>query len=188
MAQERAQRAYIWGMSDAHDHGPLCRLHRRHEEVVHAALNDPGMAADIEKGLKKVIQIPGSIRLVHSCTHFTNCYGLNRFLTLLIAGYVEKTTGTAMLIPQRRIMALAGSNGHRCQGVADGGPGQCHGASHAVTLCEHPDCRSAAGPQAETLHGINVLVIRHGVDQTPVQSRLSAPSSRQLLPYDLPGG
>jgi len=93
-AEDLTQRAYHWGATKAHDHDVVDPLHQVHQGLVES-LVPPGTPHDpLIKILGSLVRTPApKITLVCSCTHFSNAYGLNRFLTLLIARYLDLYRG-----------------------------------------------------------------------------------------------
>ena len=138
-AEDLAQRAFHWGVSKTHDHEVVDRVHQVHSGVVEGLIL-PGIPGDpIIKALDLMVRknLP-QITLVCSCTHFSNAYGLNRFLTLLIARYME-------LYRNRRDVLRFGKNLKCVRGISPhtcyGSPITCHGEDHEVDLVNAPECQ-----------------------------------------------
>lgn len=183
-AQEWAQRTHSWGRHAGHDHAVLNRLHAEYEQVVGMALAQAGIQKELPKLLRP--HMP-TVRLVYECEHFSACYGLNRFLALLVGRYLEGRSVEgrgSILMAKRRLKDLRSiEKSHHCG--AD--PVECHGKRHRATLVEFPDCGGVAGNEVRLQQPVNVLVIRHGLDLSEFHEDPTPPLFRQLLPYSLPG-
>lgn len=184
--EDWAGRGYHWGANERHDHSVLHRLHEKHKGMVEVALNDPAVVLSL-RGI--VRSKPPKIRLVHGCTHFAGAYPLNRFLTLLIARFIEKELMMASpLVSGYRLHKIQGHPG--CLGHFS----SCEDHDHQVLLELNPDCTSpAAGvPSANPAawpKSFNLIIIRHGIDFQPVTQTLKIPFidlPRQTMPYDYP--
>jgi hypothetical protein len=186
-AEDFAQRAFLWGpglrnrVGVRNDHDVLHRVHNRHLLLTRAFLKPPGNA--VLGALDGLIRkdLP-SIRLIHSCDHFSNAYGLNRFLTLLIGEFVKTNRGQpGVFVSRRRLAAVTHPADNKCPNPPPpwrfGGPGSpqpwwsCHGRTHGLDLVEALDCRFDPQPPvpAEKLHA-NVLIIRHGINTAAIPS------------------
>lgn len=192
-AEDQAQRAYIWSTS-AYDHRLLQELHERYERVVRDVLNGPHKKG-VEAALKGIMgHRPGhlEIKLVHECTHFSRCYGLNRFLVLLIAEYMRDEYGD-ILHPSTRIVKIAGTGAHTgAQACQKDRPDLCHGQDHDVYF-KTVNCDTLKGHKSYTagdlmLHGgpYNVIILRHGIAGDSRQYLFNDPpesNPRHMLPY-----
>src|SRR5262249_59231499 len=121
------------------------------------------------------------LELVFACSHFSQCYGLNRFLVLLLGRYLElyHPSKKNPLRPGLQVQRVTGISPHFCTNR----PAVCHGESHEVVFVKILDCRQSttAGPTEEPYH---VVILRHGVaPPSPVfgATRISPP--RQIVPY-----
>ena len=111
------------------------------------------------------------IRLVHSCDYFSNAYGLNRLLTLLVGQFIQERLQRAeVFFPRRRLAAIRHPGGVPCTGRPQRWL-SCHGKHHEIDLVEANDCRHDPKRlvSAESLRP-NVLIIRHGIDTTAMRS------------------
>ena len=118
-------------------HTGLEQFHQEVEEVVAEALRRGGSV--LRNQLDRLLHHPvPSIRLLYECTHFSACYVLNRFLTLLLGRYLEEGQGQgSVLWAKRRVGKINSIDGHVCQSDPD----CCHGRTHEVTWVGLPDCR-----------------------------------------------
>jgi hypothetical protein len=180
-AEDQATRAYIWSTRQ-HDCAIHSELHRQHERLIDNLRSSPEWSIVDAELSKLVIDPLPEITLVHQCDHFSQCYGLNRLLVLLIAKYLESNRQSPLRAGNRVTAVDASKTGtsHSC-----GNPSICHGEDHEVTI-EEADCRGGKGQRSTQT--ANVVIIRHGVDPpayifggTPV----SNPHPRQVLPYHL---
>jgi len=200
-AEDLAQRASAWGpgqrggATEKNDHATLQRLHDAHDHLAQALLFLPGLpgappalhpgAAAALAAL--VATATAKVRLIHSCTHFSNVYGLNRFLVLLIGRYLEAGGGQgSVFIGQRRI-ACEQQNppGVVCMHPPPINPTACLGQPHELNLVQALDCRKLVNPPvAGGVLIANVVIIRHGLASRalPVWPP-RIPLSRQMTPY-----
>ena len=159
-AQERGMRLFNWGRGPIHDHTGLKQLHQEVEGVVAEFLRRGGTA--LRHSLDTLLHHPvPPIQLLYECTHFSACYALNRFLTLLLGRYLEEQPGRgSVLLDKRRVVQITSTDGHVCQS----NPRGCHGRTHEVTWIGVPDCRQGVTSARGTFLA-NVLIIRHGIDR-----------------------
>jgi len=220
-AEDLAQRAASWGpgrrggATDKNDHATLQRLHDAHDRLVQALLFVPGPAGPpftLYPGAAAalaalVAKATAKVRLIHSCTHFSNAYGLNRFLVLLIGRYLEALRGPgSIFIGQRRVAEPPGVvckhptpinptdclgkphelNPTDCLGKPhELNPTDCLGKPHELNLEQALDCRRPVNPPvAAGMLTANVVIIRHGLDNRSLPAwPPRIPLSRQLTPY-----
>ncbi len=185
-AEDRAHRCYIWGNPEnkRHDHAVHLMLQADHSAAVQKALK----SKQVRAGLKHLFpNTPDNVRLVYRCSHFENFYGLNRFLVLLIASYLEQVYSmNNILVPNASITDVSSKDGHSCASTMIGG---CDGRPHSVELSSYPDCRKGIGGPLRKLDA-NLIVIRYGIDSanlklsTRVRSAITRP--RHSLPYHVP--
>ncbi len=182
-AQEWAHRTYSWGCRARHDHAVLKRLHSAYEQVVRNALQ----LANVQRALRALVRpVVPAVRLVYECDHFSAAYGLNRFLALLIGNYLESKSAAgpgSILISGHRLKDLrSDEKGHNC----DYDPVECHGKRHRAKLVGFPQCWGGEGKEVVLNTPVNVLVIRHGLDQSEFHRDPTPPLFRQMLPFSLP--
>lgn len=192
-AEDQARRAGSWSAHTRHDHDVQVQLQAAHVTAVTKALNQP----DVEKALAKLLKGGASeVKLVYRCEHFTNYYGLNRFLVLLVAHYIAKRDNIRVvdvLMPQKsveHVRPAAHAASHTC-----GAPLGCHGIDHEVDLRSEPFCwKTGSSTGISSTIPVNVVVIRYGVDRrtstfplpTPLRPLLQLSRPQHLLPYYLP--
>jgi hypothetical protein len=180
-AENWAQRAFGWGGGVHPDHGELTHLHQIHLRIVNHLLNsDGGLPVRLNSLLKDPLP---EVKMVFECDHFSQCYGMNRFIGLLIGTYLERRSRTRVFFPGRRVKDIESCDRtvHVCQHNAP----DCHGKMHRVALVEWPDCRGVAGRPAESFEA-NILVLRHGLLDNALPYDPTPPSFRQTIPYQLP--
>jgi hypothetical protein len=194
--QDHALRSYAWGAYPRHDHQPLSHLHQGHLRLVDHLLNQGDLGEEIRHKILNSLRDPlPEVRLVFDCDHFSNCYGLNRFLSLLIARVLEEKNGP-VIFPGYRVVDLYPQHPHTCQEVAynpnnRGDPAACYGWRHQVVVQEYRDCSKALddptrwGDVEDHFWDANVLILRNGVEQSPDEKLLSAACARQILPYSV---
>src|SRR6185295_13066481 len=92
-AEDQAGRVYIWGSATRHDHGALLKLHQTHQDIVDHLLPGAGASSRVPGLLSALASLTANapeISLIFPCSHFVRCYGLNRFLVLLLATYLDR--------------------------------------------------------------------------------------------------
>jgi hypothetical protein len=184
-AENRAQRAHLWGSLPEGDHDIQRTLHDAHHRAATLALTSPAVRAALSKLLPAK---PPDVWLVHPCSHFSTGYGFNRFLVLLIDAYYTSLGNPSLLIPCASVAGVTEVPPHIClaPGMAAPNPWLCIGQPHAVALApaSHPGCVPIpAAPPGPLL--ADVVIIRHGVTGpapllVPALTAVDRP--RQLLP------
>jgi len=176
-AEDAATRSFHWSEDNTgRDHFILSALHLRHVEIVDRLLDVDTFRDLVGEMLPNPFP---QIKLVFSCSHFSNCYALNRFLVVLVTRYLQRFGGRAdILVPYRRLTRVEGTI-HAC----NNDPIACHGEDHTVELRRSFGCwTDALGPPDE-LFVAQVVVVRHGTDfvYRHLFPRIRKP--RQVLPY-----
>ena len=185
-AEDQAQRAYVWGATPAHNHDVLTRLHMRHQSVVNWLFRRANQT--ICDRIAPVLRDPfPAVELCHPCSHFDQCYALNRFLVLLLARYCEELA-RRVLRPATVTTSVTGAGHHICANR----PRSCHGTPHGVVLePTAADCNIVATGPGVT-ETFDVVIVRHGIAPPQLTTQLSTgqtvprPMPRQLLPYHAP--
>ncbi len=183
-AEDQAQRAYSWGEHRGHDHIVFAVLHRVYEDIISELAQNTAAWIAMGENVDALISSMPRITLAYPCFHFGKCYGLNRFLVLLLTRYLARHHPSMILLrPNTHVVEIIGLGGHICALQ----PQQCHGEPHAVTFafkdCHGRGLTAQSDPDGRDYHAI---IIRHGV--TPAVSTLPPVSrSRQMLPYHIPG-
>jgi hypothetical protein len=191
--QDHAQRCYNWGQDDFHDHPVLANLQRAHWGIVERIFanqnREPEYAAVVRR-LEAIVrpgaELPGLL-WVYPCDHFGNAYGLNRFLALLVARFLQRHRGRRdVLLPGYRLAGVECR--HDPPGAAEGRAWACHGRPHKITLEHRPACWERPDPPVtrRLVAEFNVLVLRLGVALPPAVRHLSPAQFRQMLPYAVP--
>jgi hypothetical protein len=184
-AENRSQRAYLWGSTPGGDHDIQRTLHDAHRRAVATALKDPTVRAALATLLPSA---PPDLRLVHPCTHFSLAYGFNRFLVLLIDAYYAGLGHPSLLIPCASVDTVKEVSPHTClgPGMTAPNPWRCLGEPHTVALVPtaHPGC-ILTPPTPPGPLSADVVILRHGVTGpapllVPALTAVDRP--RQLLP------
>jgi hypothetical protein len=184
-AENRAQRAHLWGSSPEGDHDIQRTLHDAHRRAAAQALADAAVRAALAKLLPAT---PPAVSLVHPCTHFSTGYAFNRFLVLLIDAYYTGLGHPSLLIPCASVTAVTAIPPNTClaPGMVAPDPWVCLSHPHTVTLApaSHPGC-VAIPPAPPGPLPADVVIIRHGVTGpapllVPALTAVDRP--RQLLP------
>lgn len=196
-AEDHAQRAHIWsnqkdqerhaqkrpGQKD-HDHPILEQTHEVYQKEIGTLLGNLEIKRAIYALLDSVVRADlGSVKLVHSCNHFTGCYAVNHFMTLLLARYLKEQRGLRVIEDGHRLVNVIPVQPHIH--VCNNDPKQCRGKDHQVIL-EQTSCDEGGG---QDLHKgtFNLLIIRHGIEKLPSSfENIPIPFSRHILPYHLP--
>jgi hypothetical protein len=186
-AEDQAQRAYSWGDNDRHDHVVYAALHSSHESAIDELWNNKPLSSQIHQALDNIIRADVinrrlQVTLVHRCEHFSNCYGLNRFLVLLVGRHLRDKHSIQSFRPRTVVTKVDGVS-HTC----NNDPPVCHGQEHKVSLGESYCWTKAGRENALGAANFEVVVIRHGIEPplfTFVRSSASRQSNpRQILPY-----
>lgn len=120
------------------------------------------------------------LTLAYRCTHFARCYGLNRFLVLLLLRFAAEAGLPIRELPSTGVYSVAGL-GHRC-----GNPWACHGQPHDVQFFSFPNCAMPRNPPHQR-QDFDALVLRLGVKPPPPFSgAVPLLITRQILPYHAP--
>jgi len=179
--EDQAQRMLLWSGSKPTD----CDVHidlRIGYAAVLRELWKSGNMVHIREALAGFWRDPlPKVTLLHPCSHFSRCYGLNHFISLLIFELLRHRGVTRK--PGYSLSTVRASviSGHSCRSAAS-----CHGADHDVELIDET-CRGGKGSGAPLNGGThNVVVVRHGIDGKAMKSPVGpVPLARQMLPYDL---
>jgi hypothetical protein len=193
IAEDYAQRSYVWSTTGDLDHPIQQKLHDDYVVAINRIFSDSRLRRKVEGALEDIIgklHKRLTIKLAYPCEHFSTCYPLNRFLVLLIAEYIRRTFGYDPLQPRTKILEVYGVNGHYCLNTAY----LCHGEDHEVIYAEALcSTLNTAGEQENSrvkLDGnpFNVVIIRHGIKapSPPLGSLPTAAPPRQLIPYYIP--
>jgi len=187
-AEDQAQRAYIWANTAAHDHEIHANLQHRHVDIISQLDSDVTIWAAVTCALDTIVRahVP-RMSFVYRCDHFSKCYGLNRFLVLLLLRYLQRAqSGAVTEYPNTEVTSVTGhpASGHRCTNQ----PATCLGQDHIISV------RSAScdghGSLSSTDRGVYTLVIlRHGVTPPSLpytKAGTVVAQPRQLLPYHVP--
>lgn len=179
-AEDQANRAHIWSTTE-HDHPYNELVQQKHQGVVDELAAGP-LWGDISGRLRVILsraQFKFNVELAHSCTHFSKCYGLNRFLVLLLLKYFqEEHSGYTPLRQNRKIKEISGVGPHVCRLR----PKLCLGEAHQVTF-EEADCSGKKTLIEVADKYYNVIVVRHGIDEKIPRKHQLALNPRHLLPY-----
>lgn len=183
-AEDQAQRAHIWA-TENHDHEIYERLDKQYQTQVQRLRFEKSLWSDIVEYLDKIVRRSQRTEMVFHCTHFSRCYGLNRFVSLLLAAYLGNRAKVKVLYPNTVVHSIVGESPHSCRGDAV----DCYGKEHAVVF------RSASCPGISRISTIkpdstyDVIVLRHGVrpPYTIFQSTLLPVNPpRHVIPYYSP--
>jgi hypothetical protein len=173
--ERRAQRALLWSADGRSDHPVLVRLHAAHDAAVSRLQSDPSLWTRISKWLyeRTYFRSFANFKLACPCSHFSGCYSLNQFLTVLILRYLKLVGHDVVQFGQRVV---------RVDPVAHSCAIGCTARDHAVTFADW----SCMGPGAlaPTTSTFQAIVIRHGI--TPPFSPPHSRIVRQTLPIDPP--
>jgi len=60
------------------------------------------------------LKYDSTVQLAHSCDHFSNYYGLNRLLVILIGSYFKMKHGRSLISPNSRTIRIEGISPHKC--------------------------------------------------------------------------
>lgn len=182
--QDYAQRLLVWGGSKQFEHAVQQELQDAHDRLASVALAAPGVVGKLNNVVWARNELP-FVRLYYGCSHFTNMYPLNRFLTLLLAKFFEQEYGIAdMLQPRHRLKRL---NCLKHPTPTHDPPQDCWGQDHLATFDWQPRCwEDAVAAKEPPTFAPNVLFIRHGIQSFDFEKRITPPFAKQMVPYSLP--
>jgi hypothetical protein len=163
-AEEQAHRMQLWSAGSGDDHDTLLRIHQLHLrmiEVLRRRFASDWGSATATLRRKLTPRNPARIRLVHPCTHFSNCYSLNRFVALALRQFILEEFKVDTIDGNQKVRAVRPDLGAAHPTAC---PPGCWGQPHFVELLRGADCSSAgsAHNSGRDYHGV---AIRHGVDQ-----------------------
>lgn len=146
------------------------RLEAAHEKVINRLQASTAWNA-ISQAVRDMVHVTlPNLRLIHQEDHFSQCYPMNRFLTLLILRVVAGSSVTR--VSDARVVSLTSkTSGHSCAN----NPKTCHGQLHEVAY--------AQGGQMKVCDA-HIVILRHGILRPKrLFTGTYAARSRQLLPY-----
>jgi hypothetical protein len=185
-AEDQANRRWAWSTTKQEDHAIFDQLHTRYRDLVDT-IPKPAWDRIRTRFADRIIsRVP--ITFAHRRSHFGRCYGLNRFLALLLIRFLgERDRGRRAAEKQLRYLpgfqlsrlAPADDHGPKCDD-----PVACHGKEHRAVLtgggCLKDEKRDARRREEQ----FNVVIVRHGPGDVCGEPRRPAPPPiRQVLPY-----
>ena len=183
-AEDQVLRAFAWGpgVNASSDCPALGRVQQCHEQLANFVHASPRVRTALDGLIRSDFSC---IHLLYPCTHLSQSYGLNRFLTLLLVKHLEPVRPHLMPI-LRSGMAVTHV---QCIGHGAGSPAICNGQPHDVFARAQPSCLRTAAAGA-LLGQYDVVIVRHSIEPTPLRANKGKgspmPPLRQLLPYHLP--
>jgi hypothetical protein len=218
-AENSAHRSELWlgNRNDDRDtkiclsrrsHAIYQELHQAHQKVIDKLMLEPKIWADIKTPLRKMTapffeDFGNRITLAYPCDHFSKCYAFNRFLTLLIAAYIEKEEDWGkVLLPQTAVTDVTPLKPHSCKIEVFNEPEinedvyrqkitavtECFNEKHFVKYKE-TSCRGFNSDEMDlTDEPFSPVIVRFGINLEPLElSQLKKPYySSQMLPYSIP--
>jgi hypothetical protein len=179
-AEDQGQRAGIW-CEKHHEHAVFSRVHQVHKYQVHQVLADPATAAGVSQALQAALKHSQGLEilLAYPCDHFSRCYGLNRFMTLLILEYAQANGIQIAQMPWTGVGSVIGV-GHTCANQAR----YCHGRQHEVKLQSAPTCATNPTGKPVITKDFQAVILRLGVNApAPFSNNSPLLITRQILPY-----
>lgn len=180
-AEDQGQRANLWGDASL-DHPVMMLLDHTHRTLISQLLSGSTGSILVRNVAAMLRRASGdlNITLIHTCTHFSQSYALNRFLVRLIEE-CAKQEGLAIRIQDRTAVGTITGRSHICAGD----PAVCHGMEHEVEFRDAPNC-GALGSVSGT-HLFDVIVVRVGVaPPAGITGLLPLLFKRHMLPYHPP--
>jgi hypothetical protein len=171
-AEDRAHRHWIWaGTNGQHDHDLYHALEQEHAVAVAEALLDQGVRDGLRDLLGENPDDWENVRLVYRCDHLICLYGLNRFLALLLDGYLQRF-GKKLLMPGLTVVDVD----------TTAMPYQLDCVGHPV--CYDPVNLALSAPSMAA----DVIVVRYGLDVSsavpPIPSTLRLSRLRHSIACD----
>ena len=180
--EDNARRHHAWIQETERDHPHLKRLHSMYEEAANQAASIPSIQ-DILAIVCGPILSRLTVNLYYSCDHFSQCFPLNHFLSLLILKWDATRGRTIRINDTVRLNGVEGVAPHAC----NGNQSECHANEHQIHLgrsvCGTKLAATTLSPKAD------IVIVRLGTDSDlgfdPLKGR-SIPRTRQLLPFTPP--
>jgi hypothetical protein len=123
------------------------------------------------------------VNLYYSCDHFSQCFPLNHFLSLLILKWATLKRYSVTATDTVRLNGVVGVAPHICNESQS----ECHVNEHQINLgrsvCGTKSSATARSPRAD------IVIVRLGTDPDlgfELLKGRSIPRTRQLLPYTPP--
>lgn len=176
--EDQAQRAMTWSRTRIHDHRIQQRLHDVHLDQVRWLLNTSNAAPAVGHHLPVMLRkpFPATVELAHSCSHFSRCYPLNRFLSLLFIEYLRAQGNTNFRLRSYTITKdIRGTNNHTCPTA--GAPLDCWGHPHEVSF-EKSECSQFNTGDPHGAEVFDVILLRHSPISEPPPRRRNTISVR----------
>jgi hypothetical protein len=176
--EDQAQRCYVWSLP-RHDHKISQFVHNSHAAIVAEIVQE--QRSEMLEWQRNVVEPRmehiSALKLAFTCSHFKQCYGLNRFLTLLIAHVLKEFAKKDVLLPNVMVRSVR-SRVHTC----NGSPKECYGKEHEVEF-ETFGCAPRDSP-VNSSQMFDIIVLRHGLGNPGIKYMGADPLfMRQLLPY-----
>lgn len=195
-AQSQATRAHLWGPDTQRDHAALASVDRRFNGIVgHFWATQQGrITAVLDRDLLPSTGRP-VVQLLHACSHFGNCYALNRFVVQVVMRYLDerpdRNDGLPSCRPNSTILEItsADSARHSCNRKF---PQLCRTYPHRASIGEMPRCWDDAAAPVDELPAVwDAILVRFGPESyqgdplgnlsRDVGSKL--PPRRHVLPF-----
>jgi hypothetical protein len=166
--EHSAQHALAWNSGPGQDHPILLQVHREYDTL----LNEwkVHFSKEWEHAMLELARItlgrnPGRIKLIHRCSHFSNCFPANRLVALLVARFVQSVDGRNYPIfanvsvdAVQPDTPFSGRYQHLCNKLG------CWGPSHLIRILHGVTCEPKPyGDQKKTWHTAGGVVLRHGI-------------------------
>ncbi|HEX8068500.1 MAG TPA: FAD-dependent oxidoreductase [Pyrinomonadaceae bacterium] len=187
-AEETSLRSYLWNTT-RYDCRSQHLLHQKCKEVVQGLVDSGATYPDLQAAMDDILRgLPSEIdvTLSYPCTHFANCYPLNRVLVLLVSAYIKKRYGIEVLQEHREIVDVESADGHACRSVRSECLKKRHRVTFGVARCENiynKEMKGGGGAMLEPAP-YDLVLIRHGID--PPKNLFGRPpeaTNRHILPY-----
>ncbi len=170
-AEETAKKyELLWNKSidDNETKSSLCRIYKELHET-HSKFAEKLLAEDsIRVKLKHIVKAKAleNIELAYKCNHFSACYPLNRFLSILIGKYIEREAKREVMLERSETLSIASADGkHSCNKNAD----ECSAFPHTVILRRGVNCLNTAGTVIEDQTNIyDTVMLRFGIKEGDV--------------------
>jgi hypothetical protein len=175
----QAQRQLLWSSSPRrpeHDHSIHYELETAYNNFLLAGIERTtwdSLRAKFKEIAGARLRDERILHVCHSCTHFSHCYPLNRFLALLVGSFLKSIDANRFRFLTNVATVSVEGTDHRCES-----PEECHGRDHWVRfdpLC----CVGKPAQQIANPDSYNIVVVRHGV-KLPLGSERQV---RQMLPF-----
>lgn len=183
-ADEQFRRGFLWDMTRYNCRGAHI-LHEAYTQAVKEVFTQSS-PADLDAldqrltGMLRAVPEKLHVRLVHPCSHFSNCYPLNRILVLLLATFVNRKYRIDLILPYTQVLRVRPADGHVCPTIE-----HCTQNPHYVDLglarcCDIGNTSTSIDRRDSELY--HHVVLRHGIEKEDFFGIPPRGNPKEILP------